>query len=193
MPAVKLERVEYNGGTGVIDNLYPGDSMDRCIVMHDNKDYPVVVSLSGDGKLLSVKLQDNICTVKGSFKSAVLHRGYSLTHLLYITLCCGKKDYHYKVVTSSTAAVDFEALAGILPQSKNITATECPICFEENNSRTILVCKGPVYHAGCCEDCAAEHPDQRGLCPTCGTAGTPIVDYIASGKPLPKKGIIRIA
>lgn len=106
----------------------------------------------------------------------------------------------YRVGLRNEVKIDMgPILAAVQPPApvRAVKATECPICLDELNNRTTVVCPtdkrtgATEFHVGCCVKCAVKNPN---FCGTCGgSEGLAILAYINSGRPLPKSGIIRIS
>lgn len=160
-------------------------------VIHCNEWDPICVSIDKDGVFYIHQYGNtqNATTIAG-VDNAYIHEKDGVAQTIDVRMDGSRKSTIYRVLTADIQPpIDMS----MFQPERVVAPTECPICFEDNNSRTLLVCKGPVYHLGCCAECAKRYPAKRGICPTCGTNGTPITEYIKSGKPFPKDGTVRIA
>jgi hypothetical protein len=160
-------------------------------VIHGNVWDAIYVSIDKDGVFYIHQYGNthNATTIAG-VDNAYIYENEGVAQTIDVRTDGNKKSTIYRVITADIQPpIDMS----MFQPERVVAPTECPICFEDNNSRTLLVCKGPVYHLGCCAECAKQYPAKRGICPTCGTNGTPITEYIKSGKPFPKDGTVRIA
>jgi hypothetical protein len=200
-PATTQDKVNLgtNGNQPLLRaDLTPKDCLDEfgknsvnSSVVHGNAWSPIRMSIDQNGlfSIYQYGRPDNATTIEGVY-SLYVYETDGIARMVDIRTHGNKMSSLYRVLTEDIPApIDLS----MFPAERVVKPTECPLCFEENDSRTLLVCKGPVYHLGYCNECVISHPDQSTLCPTCGAHGTMLADYVKSGRPLPKKGFVRIA